>query len=180
MPQRPAHRYSLPAIALHWLMAAGLIGAIGFGWYISELPMGLQKLKMINWHKWVGITLLMLFVLRLAWRLVKRPPPPAPQPAWQARTASIVHGLLYLLMAAVPLLGWTYSSAAGFPVVWLGWLPLPDLVAADRELAATLKGLHKIAAWTLALLIVGHVAAALKHQFLDRDRLLARMWPGKN
>lgn len=180
MPQRPAHRYSLPAIALHWLMAAGLIGAIGFGWYISELPMGLQKLKMINWHKWVGITLLMLFVLRLVWRLVKRPPPSAPQPLWQARTASVVHGLLYLLMAVVPLLGWTYSSAAGFPVVWLGWLPLPDLVAADRELAATLKGLHKIAAWTLALLIVGHVAAALKHQFLDRDRLLARMWPGKN
>ena len=115
MPQRPAHRYSLPAIALHWLMAAGLIGAIGFGWYISELPMGLQKLKMINWHKWVGITLLMLFVLRLGWRLVKRPPPPAPQPLWQARTASAVHGLLYLLMAVVPLLGWTYSSAAGFP-----------------------------------------------------------------
>ncbi len=180
MSQASPHRYSLPAILLHWLMAVGLIAAIGFGWYVSELPMSLQRLKMINWHKWFGISLLLLFVLRLGWRLFRAPPPPVPQPAWQLRAATVLHGLLYLLMAAVPLLGWSYSSAAGFPVVWFGALPLPDLVAPDRELAATLKGLHKIAAWTLALLILGHVAAALKHQFLDRDRLLARMWPGKN
>jgi cytochrome b561 len=180
MPQASPHRYSLPAVALHWLMAVGLLGAIAMGWYISELPMSLQRLKLINWHKWFGITLLLLFVLRLAWRLYRKPPPAVPAPAWQNRLASGVHGLLYLLMAAVPLLGWSYSSAAGFPVVWLGVLPLPDLVSPDKALAETLKGLHKIAAWSLLTLILVHVAAALKHQLIDRDRLIARMGYGKD
>jgi cytochrome b561 len=172
-------RYTLPAIVLHWLMALGLIGAIAMGWYVSELPMSVQRLKLINWHKWFGITLLLLFVLRALWRATHRPPPEPPMPAWQARAASAVHTLLYLLMAAVPLLGWAYSNAASFPVVWFGVLPLPDWVGTDKALAETLKLLHKIAAWGLAGLIVAHVAAALKHQFIDRDGLLARMWPGK-
>lgn len=172
-------RYSAPAIALHWLMAIGLIGAIGVGWYVGGLPMGLQKLKLINWHKWFGITLLLLFVMRLGWRLFKGAPPAAAGPRWQQQLASGVHGLLYALMALVPLLGWSYSSAAGFPVVWFGVLPLPDLVAPDKALAQTLKELHKIAAWSLAVLILAHIGAALKHQFLDRDRLLARMGLGK-
>lgn len=172
-------RYSPPAIALHWLMAIGLIGAIAMGWYVSGLPMGLQRLKLINWHKWAGVSLLALFALRLAWRLYKGAPPAAAAPRWQQQAASAVHGLLYGLMALVPLLGWSYSSAAGFPVVWFGALPLPDLVAPDKELAQTLKGLHKIAAWTLATLIAAHVAAALKHQFLDKDGLLARMGIGR-
>jgi cytochrome b561 len=176
----PTRRYSLPAIALHWLMALGLIGAIAVGWWASEMPMSIQRLKLINWHKWFGITLLLLFVLRLAWRATHRPPAPAPMPLWQARTASAVHGLLYLLMAAVPLLGWAYSNAAGFPVVWFGVLPLPDWVGPDKALAATLKEVHGWAAWTLAALIAAHIAGALKHQFIDRDRLLARMWPTKD
>jgi len=173
-------RYTLPAIVLHWVMALGLIGAIAVGWYISGLPMSVARLKLINWHKWFGITLLALFVLRLLWRATHRPPAEPPMPAWQARAASAVHGLLYLLMAAVPLLGWAYSNAAGFPVVWFGVLPLPDWVGTNKELAETLKGLHKIAAWSLAVLIAVHVGAALKHQLIDRDRLLARMWPGKH
>jgi cytochrome b561 len=177
MPSSP--RYNAPAIALHWVMALGLIGAIAVGWYVSGLPMGLQKLKLINWHKWFGITLLLLFVLRLGWRLAKGAPAAAPGPRWQQQAASAVHGLLYLLMGLVPLLGWAYSSAAGYPVVWFGVLPLPDWVGVDKELAQTLKGLHKIAAWTLATLILAHIAAALKHHFLDRDRLLARMGLGK-
>ncbi|MBN8504310.1 MAG: cytochrome b [Burkholderiales bacterium] len=177
--QSSPHRYSAVAIALHWLMALGLIGAIGVGWYVSELPMSVQRLKLINWHKWFGITLLLLAALRLVWRATHRPPPEPPMPRWQAQAAQGVHGLLYALMLAVPLIGWAYSNAAGFPVVWFGVLPLPGFVGTDKALAETLKGVHKIAAWTLALLIVAHVGAALKHQFIDRDRLLARMGLGK-
>ncbi|RVT86101.1 cytochrome b [Inhella crocodyli] len=173
-------RYTRTAMALHWVMALGLIGAIAVGWYASELPMSLARLKLINWHKWFGITLLLLFVVRFAWRATHRPPAEVPAPLWQARAAHAVHGLLYVLMAAVPLLGWAYSNAAGFPVVWFGVLPLPDWVGPNKELAETLKGLHKIAAWSLAVLIAAHVGAALKHQLIDRDRLLARMWPGKD
>lgn len=180
MSQPSPQRYSAPAIALHWLMAVGLIGAIAMGWYVSELPMSLQRLKLINWHKWLGISLLALFMIRLAWRLAKGAPPAAAAPRWQQQAAGAAHWLLYGLMALVPLLGWIYSSAAGYPVVWFGVLPLPDLVAVDKEFAQTLKGLHKIAAWSLLLLILAHVGAALKHQFIDRDRLLARMGLGRN
>lgn len=178
--QSSPHRYSPPAVLLHWLMAVGLIGAVAVGWYVSGLPMGLQRLKLINWHKWFGITLLLLAVLRLAWRGTHRAPPDLPMPRWQSRTAHGVHHLLYLLMFAVPLLGWSYSNAAGFPVVWFGVLPLPDFVGKNKELADVLKGLHKVAAWSLVALILAHVGAALKHQFMDRDRLLDRMKFGKD
>lgn len=177
--QNASQRYSFPAIALHWLMALGLVVAIGVGWYASELPVSVQRLKLINWHKWAGVALLVLAVVRVLWRATHRPPPDLPMPAWQARTAHALHGLLYLLMLAVPLVGWSYSNAAGFAVVWFGALPLPDLVAPDKALAATLKDLHKLLAWALAALIALHVAAALKHHFMDGDALLARMRPSR-
>ena len=87
---------------------------------------------------------------------------------------------MYVLFLAVPLLGWAYSSAAGFPVVWFGVWQLPDLVTANSELAEAIKPWHMITAYTLAALIVLHIAAALKHQFIDRDGLLRRMLPGRN
>ena len=96
-------------------------------------------------------------------------------PAWQARAAHIAHALLYLLFFAVPLSGWAYSSAAGFPVVVFGLLPLPDLVSPDKALAETLKGVHQLFTLSLAMLVIVHVAGALKHQLIDRDGLLARM-----
>lgn len=176
----PTSRYTPTAIALHWLMALGLFGAIGMGWWASELPMSPLRLKAINWHKWGGVTLLLLALLRLAWRARHLPPPALPAPRWQAQAAAAVHGLLYALMLLVPLLGWSYSNAAGFPVVWFGVLPLPDFIGADKALAETLKGLHRVAAWTLLVLILAHVAAALKHHFIDKDALLARMKPGRS
>jgi cytochrome b561 len=80
----------------------------------------------------------------------------------------------------VPLVGWAYSSASGFPIVWFGVLSLPDFVAPDRALAGSLKSLHETLAWLLAGLVALHVAAALKHAFIDRNRLLLRMWPGRD
>lgn len=173
-------RYSLPAIALHWLMALGLVAAMGVGWYASELPLSPQRLKLINWHKWAGVALLLLAVLRLFWRATHRPPPDSPMPAWQARAAHGLHALLYGLMLVIPLMGWAHSNAAGFPVVWFGVLPLPDLVGTDKALAETLKGVHKLLAWGLGVLVLAHLAAALKHQFVDRDGLLDRMRPGRS
>jgi cytochrome b561 len=173
--QTQSTRYTRPAVLLHWLMALGLIAALVAGTYIAGLPMGLQRLKMINWHKWLGVTLLALALLRLVWRAGHRPPPEPPMPRWQALAAQAVHGLLYALMLLVPLLGWAYSNAAGFPVVWFGVLPLPDFVGKSPEWAELLKPAHRLAAWSLAALILAHVAAALKHHFIDRDGLLRRM-----
>jgi len=96
---------------------------------------------------------------------------------WQARAAHATHGLLYLLFFAVPLAGWAYSSAAGFPIVVFGLLPLPDFVPVDKGLAEAAKQAHAVLAYGLAALVGLHVAAALKHQVIDRDGLLARMWP---
>ena len=176
------HRYTLPAMALHWLLAVGLIGLLIFGWYMAELPFSPTKLKYYNWHKWAGFALLVLSVLRLVWRLTHRPPalPTAIAQAmtgWQHWAHQGTHYALYALFFAVPLLGWAYSSAAGFPLVWLGVLPLPDFVPASPALAETLKPLHMVSAYTLAALIALHIGAALKHHFIDRDGLLQRMWP---
>ena len=103
-------------------------------------------------------------------------------PPWQRMAHDGVHRLMYLLFFAVPLAGWAYSSASGFPVVWFGVVPLPDFVPQDKPLAESLKLLHKLLAYTLGLSVVVHVAAALKHQLVDRDGLMARMWlaPGRS
>ncbi|MDE2371763.1 MAG: cytochrome b [Burkholderiales bacterium] len=173
----PAQRYTLVAIALHWLLALMIIGSFSVGAYMADLPLSPTRLKLFNYHKWAGITILALSALRLLWRLTHRPPPDVPMPAWQARAAHLLHWALYALFFAVPLMGWAYSSAAGFPVVVYGVLPLPDFVAPDRALADTLKELHGTLAWSLAVVVGLHVAAALKHQFVDRDGLLERMRP---
>lgn len=183
MPTATA-RYTPTAIALHWLLALAIFGSIGLGWYMSGLKFSPLQLKLYNWHKWAGVTILTLSIARLAWRLTHRPPA-LPQrialamPPWQLRAYHATHTLMYALFFAVPLMGWTYSSMAGFPVVWFGVLPLPDFVAVDKDFAKQIKPLHAILAYTLLTLIVLHIGAALKHHFIDRDGLLERMRPAR-
>lgn len=174
-----ALRYSAPAIVLHWLLAAAIIGSFSLGIYMTELPFSPTRLKLYSWHKWAGISILALSALRLLWRLSHRPPADPPMPAWQARAAHATHGLLYLLFFAVPISGWIYSSASGFPVVWFAVLPLPDLVPVDKALAENLKLLHKVLTLSLAALVLMHVAAAVKHHVIDGDGLINRMRFGK-
>jgi cytochrome b561 len=171
----PPTRYSTPAIVLHWLLALMIVVAFCVGTYVADLPLSPTRVKLINWHKWAGITILALSMLRLLWRLGHRPPADLPMPAWQRNAAHAVHGALYLLFFAVPLVGWAYSSALGFPVVLYGVLPLPDFMPHDKALALAIKPWHGRLAWLLAALVVAHVAAALKHQFIDRDGLIDRM-----
>ncbi len=172
-------RYSSTAIALHWLLALLIVGNFALGAYMHELPFSMTRLKLYNWHKWAGVTILALSAGRLLWRLRHRPPADLPGPAWQQRAAHLAHGALYLLFFAVPLSGWAYSSAAGFPIVWFGVLSLPDFVAPDRAFSETIKPLHGALAWALAAVVALHVAAALKHHFVDRDGLLLRMLPAR-
>lgn len=177
-------RYSGVAMAFHWLLAGAILAAFGVGLWMSSLPFSPAKLQLINWHKWAGVTILLLSAARLLWRLTHRPPAlPAriegAMPAWQRRAHHGTHHLMYVLFFAVPLLGWVHSSAKGFPIVWFGVLPLPDLVSPDPRLAEQLQPWHGLAAWTLMGLVALHVAAALKHQFIDRDGLIDRMRPGR-
>ncbi len=172
-------RYGLTAIALHWLLALMIVGTFSVGLYMTDLGMSMTRLKLYNWHKWAGTTILALSALRLLWRLSHRPPADLPAPRWQQQASHLTHGALYVLFFAVPLVGWAYSSAAGFPIVWLGLLQLPDFVPKDKALAELIKPWHGYLAWTLAVLVALHVAAALKHHVIDRDGLLQRMWPGR-
>ncbi len=172
-------RYTTTAIALHWLLALAILGSFSLGFYMSDLPLSPQRVKLYNWHKWAGVTILALSAVRLLWRLTHRPPADPPMPAWQQRAAHLAHGALYVLFFAVPLAGWAYSSAAGFPIVWFGVLPLPDFVPVDKALAEAIKPVHGWLAWSLIAIAALHIAAALKHQFVERDGLIGRMLPGK-
>ncbi|QDQ26284.1 cytochrome b [Chitinimonas arctica] len=170
------NKYTLPARLLHWLIALGIITAFTLALNFDGMPLSLAKLKLINYHKWVGISVLGLVAIRLLWRLTHRPPAmPGHMAAWEKTVAHVTHGVLYLLMFGVPLGGWLYSSAKGFPVVWLGLVQLPQLLEKDEALATTLKEMHGLAAWILIGLAVLHAAAALKHRFIDRDDVLQRM-----
>lgn len=171
----PPTRYTTTAIVLHWLLAAAIFASLLVGNFLSGLPVSPLHLRLANWHKWAGVTILALSLLRLAWRLAHRPPPDVPMARWQRSVAHATHWAMYLLFIAVPLAGWAYSSASGFPVVWFGVLALPDFVAADKALAESLAPLHALLAYLLAALIAVHVAAAIKHHVVDRDGLLARM-----
>ena len=172
-------RYDGLAMGFHWLLAILIICTFSVGWYMADLPFSMTRLKLFNWHKWAGVTILALSALRLLWRLANRPPADLPMPGWQKFGAHAVHWLLYAAFFAVPLSGWAYSSAAGFPIVWFGVLQLPDFVAPDKALAATLKEVHAFFAYGLGLLVLAHLGAVVKHVVIDKDGLLKRMLPGR-
>ncbi len=173
-------RYPTPAIVLHWLVALLIFVAFPLGVYMHELPVSPDKLKLYSYHKWIGITILMLAAARVMWRTTYTPPAlPASMAQWQHRVTHIVHGLLYVLILAIPLSGWLMSSAKGFQTVWFGVLPLPDLVGKDKALGELLAEVHQVLNFSLLVLVFLHVAAALKHHFIERQPFLQRMSLGK-
>ncbi|MDM0009242.1 cytochrome b [Variovorax sp. J22G73] len=178
-PRVRAPRYDGFAIALHWLLAALIIGSLGVGLFMTGLPFSPLRLKMYSWHKWAGVTILALSALRLLWRAGHRPPAlPPGMSRLQLASYRVSHTLMYLLFFAVPISGWAYSSAMGMPVAWFGVLALPDFMPVDHVFAeAALQPLHKYCAFALAGVTLLHVAAVCKHHWIDRDGLMQRMWP---
>jgi cytochrome b561 len=173
-----ADRYGPMAQALHWATFLLLVGSFSLGLWMVELPLSPLKLRLISYHKWIGVTVFLLVLMRLAWRLYSPPPPlPASVPLWQRRAAKAVHGLIYVLLIAIPLIGWLGSSAKGIPTVYLGLVRLPDLLAKDPELAKRLFLVHWVLNKALLVAVGVHVAAALKHHLVDRDEVLVRMLP---
>ena len=170
-------RFTGVAMALHGLTLILVVANLTLGVSMVPLPLSPRKLQWYMWHKWIGITVFLVTCARLGWRARHRPPPLPPMPSWQHCAATVSHVLLYVLLAIIPLSGWLYSSSTGVQVVYLGLFPLPDLVPKDRTLAVVLKWTHFGMNSTLFVLVCIHAAAALWHQFVDRDGTLARMLP---
>lgn len=173
-----SQQYTATAKWLHWVVAILIIFLLALGFYMSGLPRGPDKTALIQLHKSVGVIALILAAVRTGWRFKYNPLAlPQAMSDLMKRATHGVHWSLYGLMFIQPLGGWAMSSARGFPVSLGGIITLPALVGKNEALGEILKEAHELTGWVLALLIVGHVAMALKHQFMDKDDVLARMLP---
>jgi cytochrome b561 len=182
-------RYGAVAMTFHWVIALTILFNIWFGNYVHGMadddP---NHFEYVQIHKSIGLTVLVLAVLRLVWRIFDPPPIlPAGMPAWERWGARLSHWSLYGLMIAIPLAGWALvsSSPLGLPTFWFGlfeWPHLPylsDLPRAEKSaLRPQIFAAHSILATVLLYVFAVHVLAALKHQFWDRDTVLKRMLPG--
>ena len=174
-------RYTGVAIGLHWLIGLMILGSFGVGLYMVDLSLSPTKLRLYSWHKWAGVTIFTLVLIRCLWRITHAAPALPPEmPKWQRLAAEASHYLLYALMIAIPLSGWLMSSAKGFQTVYFGVLPIPDLLVKNEALGETLALVHKILNFTMITVVIVHVAAALKHHFIDKDDILRRMLPARN
>lgn len=170
-------RYGAVAQLFHWVIVVLIITQF----VLAKRAEGLSpvaKIGVLATHKSVGITILGLAVLRLAWRFFNPvPPQPAGEPRWQERAAHVSHFLLYALLFITPVLGWLMSSARNFSVSWWDLVTLPDFIEPNRQAYERLHDFHELMAQTLAVIALIHIAAALKHHFVDRDDVLRRMLP---
>lgn len=180
--------YSRAAITLHWLIALLLIGNFLGGVFMGDLlaPSATPEqkqlgFKIIQFHKSMGLTILALSLLRLATRLVSSPPPlPAHMTSTERLLAKATHWAFYAVMILVPLTGWVMVSASplGFPTLWFGLFEWPHLpIETSKATSDAASEAHEIIAFAGAGLLLLHVAAALKHHYMDRDDVLARMLP---
>jgi len=181
-------RYDAVAMSLHWLIAALLVANIVLAWYFNTL-VGLQKIEPTQLHKSIGITILLLSVLRLAWRIARPPPPlPAQIRGWERFATGSVHLLFYVVMLGMPLTGWAFTSASrlirAFPITLYGLAPWPAIGPLTRLAPRPMHQAHRLFLTGHVLLadlayalIALHVAAAVRHQFIRRDGVAARMVP---
>lgn len=181
MPLRSnADRWGALAAAFHWIIMLLILTQAAIGLTMVNLPRRPSVFAIYNLHKSIGLTILALAVLRLAWRAFdRRPQDPPGMPNWQRRIAHATHWLLYVLIFAVPLSGWLFDSATALrPLHWWDAITMPSLTGGPApDWADFTRSLHHFLFWLLVAVVVGHVAAALKHHFIDRDNVLRRMWP---
>ena len=171
-------RYGAVAQAFHWGVVALIIAQFTLAFLADDLPLGMHKLVLLARHKSVGMTIMGLAALRLLWRWSNPVPALPPQTStWQRWAAHTAHGLLYLLLFVVPLVGWLMSSAKNYTVSWFNLVTLPNLVGPNEELFNTFRSVHKTLAFTLLAIAVVHALAALKHEFIDKDNVLRHMLP---
>lgn len=171
--------WSRSARLFHWLIAGLILIQGSIGLIMVELPKRPDIIPVYTLHKSIGLTILLLAILRLGFRLLQKRPDKLPLPGWQDALARVTHVALYVLIFAIPLSGWLFDSASSLrPLYWWWWLHIPSLTGGpDQQLADVVKTAHVTLFWTLVAVAAMHVAGALKHHFLDRDDTLRRMLP---
>lgn len=171
-------RWGGVAKTFHWGMAALILAMMVLGWVAESWPVSRTKLELFHWHKSIGVLILALALARLGWRLIDRAPAlPTSMSRLEQALARAAHGGLYALMLAMPLSGWVINSAANFPFKVFGLLPLPAVVEPSKATQQLAEDVHLALFWTLAVVLMLHVAAALHHHFGRRDAVLRRMLP---
>ncbi|HXX85191.1 MAG TPA: cytochrome b [Casimicrobiaceae bacterium] len=169
--------YDTAAITFHWAIALLIFVAFPLGLYMRDLPLSPDKLRLYSYHKWLGVTVVMLTCARALWRSFNPTALPGTLSRWERIVAPAVHYLLYALMFMAPISGWLLSSAQGFQTVWFGIIPLPDLLGRDKAMAHLLEQVHRSLNYFLLVLVAGHTVAALRHHFVTNDEVLGQMLP---
>jgi cytochrome b561 len=178
MPNETPARYTSVAKLLHWLIAALIVTQFTLAWMAEDLPLGLHKLALLARHKSFGMTVLMLVIVRLLWRLWHAPPAlPADMTPLERLLAKGTHILFYVLLFAMPLTGWLMSSAKNYSVSWFGWFTWPNLISQNDDAFTLLRNVHFYLSYALFAIAVLHVLAAFKHHYWNKDDVLRRMLP---
>ncbi|HEY6484146.1 MAG TPA: cytochrome b [Steroidobacteraceae bacterium] len=173
-------RWGAFAQLLHWLIVLLIITQVILANIALDLPVGVRKIAMFARHKSVGLTILALAVIRVAWRWMNPTPvlPDTLRP-YERTLAHLTHVALYLLLFAMPLTGWMMTSARGFAVSWFGLFQLPDFVPRDKALYEAMRQTHDTLALVLGATVCLHIVASVKHHFVLKDDVLRRMLPTK-
>ncbi len=163
----------------HWVIGLTLLFNLGLGKYMHQLPNTPDKFQLYALHKSLGITILILVVLRVIWTLANPKPRMLTEnmKGWEVKLAKGVHYALYALMIFVPITGWLMNSASGFPTPLFNIMTVPNLIAPDKSLQEVFGQIHEILAMAFIAIFLLHLAGALKHHFLVKDRTLVRMLP---
>lgn len=170
--------YGTVAKLLHWLVALSAIILLLVGFFMDDIVDKSLKSQIYNLHKLVGLTVLILMLLRLGWRLINfQPGYPASVPIWEQKLARASHDLLYLALIVMPLSGWIMSTAAGHPPQLGAWLIHLPGIPPDTTIKHYAATIHSISAWVIIVAVSLHIAAALKHHFIDKNNVLVRMLP---
>ena len=174
----PRLQYGTTAKIFHWTIVALLVTQYLIGWFMPDIHPGMPPGPAMTFHVSVGLVVLVLIVLRFAWRLTHPVSPESSLPTWQRLTSELVHWMLYVMVFLTTLTGWLFASFRGWSISFFYLFPFPMLSTENSSAGKAIDGLHQAAEWTLLVLVLAHVAAAFVHLLYYRDRIMRRMLPG--
>ena len=171
-------QYGTPAKVFHWLIVALLCVQFPIGWLMPDLHRNMKPGVGMTLHVSFGIVILALITLRLVWRITHPVAAESSLPTWQRVTSEGVHWLLYALVLGTTITGWLFASFRGWSISFFYLVPMPMLSPGNPAAGKLIDGWHQVMEWSLLVVIGIHVAAALVHLFIYRDRVMQRMLPG--